>query len=60
MELETKSEFKQITSKKDNKHYYLINTYYKVNNNWLKVNTYFLTYKELVLLGLLDNEQQQQ
>ena len=56
MELETKSEFKQITAKKDNKTYYIINTYYKVKDNWLKVNTYFLTYKELVLLGLLDND----
>lgn len=56
MELETKSEFKKITSKKDNKTYFIINTYYKVNDNWLKVNTYFLTYKELVLLNLLGNE----
>lgn len=56
MELETKSEFKKITSKKDNKTYFIINTYYKVNENWLKVNTYFLTYKELVLLGLLEQE----
>lgn len=56
MELETKSEFKKITSKKDNKVYYVINTYYKVNDNWLRVNTYFLTYKELVLLGLLEQE----
>ena len=50
--LKTESEFKKIVSNKNNKEYYIINTYYYVNDKKVKVNTYFLNYKEIILLGL--------
>lgn len=46
------SELKEVISRKNGKKYYMINTYYYVGEAKVKVNTYFLNYKEITILGL--------
>ena len=55
--VEIKAELKEIVSKKDNKHYWVVNTFAVVNGKRYTLGkSYFLDYKDKIILQVEENK----
>lgn len=55
--VEIKAELKEIVSKKDSKHYWVVNTYAVVNGMRYSLGkSYFLDYKDKIILKVEENK----